>query len=69
LVEVAGVEPAGGGGTPVNIRDSAYSSEALMKMLTNLSDSDRRMFSQIVERWSHLSDELKRAVLRVINLS
>jgi len=34
--------------------------------LINLSDSDRRMLSQIVERWGNLSDELKRAVLRVV---
>jgi hypothetical protein len=30
------------------------------------TDVDRRMLSQIVERWGGLSDELKRAVLRVV---
>jgi len=64
---VAGIEPAEAGeGTPANKRDSAHSPEALIKILINLSDSDRRMLSQIVERWGSLSDELKRAVLRVV---
>jgi hypothetical protein len=67
LVEVAGIEPAGiGEGTPANKRDSAHSKEALIKILTNLPDSDRRMLSQIVETWGSLSEELKRAVLRVV---
>jgi hypothetical protein len=67
--EVAGVEPAGAGdSTPAKKRDSAHSAEALIKILTNLTDSDRRMLSQIVERWSDLSDELKRAVVRIIDL-
>ena len=67
MVEVAGIEPAEAGeGTPANKRDSAHSPEALIKILINLSDSDRRMLSQIVERWGSLSDELKRAVLRVV---
>jgi len=66
-MKVAGVEPAEAGeGTPANKRDSAHSPEALIKILINLSDSDRRMLSQIVERWGSLSDELKRAVLRVV---
>ena len=66
-MEVAGIEPAGAGGsTPVNKRDSAHSPEALIKILTNLTDEDRRMLSQIVERWGGLSDELKRAVLAVV---
>ena len=69
LVEVAGIEPARAGeGTPANKRDSAHSREALIKILTNLSDSDRRILSQIVERWGSLSEELKRAVLRVMGL-
>ena len=67
LVEVAGIEPARAGeGTPVNKRDSAHSPEALIKILTNLPDSDRQMLSRIVERWGSLSDELKRVVLRVV---
>jgi len=36
--------------------------------LTNLPDTDRLMLSQIVERWGDLSDELKRAVLAVVDL-
>jgi len=67
LVEVAGIEPAGRGErTLANKRDSAHSPEALIKILTNLPDSDRQMLSHIVERWVSLSDELKRAVLRVV---
>jgi hypothetical protein len=43
----------------------AYCPEALIKILTNLTDEDRRMLSQIVERWGDLSDKLKRAVLKM----
>ena len=42
------------------------SPEALTQILTQISDSDRRMLSHIVERWGALSEELKRAVLRVV---
>ena len=67
LVEVAGIEPAGAGEPiPVNKRVSDFQPEALIKILTNLPDSDRQMLTQIVERWGDLSDELKRAVLRVV---
>jgi hypothetical protein len=67
LVEVAGIEPAGAGGsTPANKRVSDHSPEALIKILTNLPDSDRQMLTRIVERWGSLSDELKREVLRVV---
>ena len=67
LVEVAGIEPAGAGySTPASKRDLAHSPEALIKILTNLPDSDRRMLARIVERWGSLSEELKRAVLRVV---
>ena len=41
-------------------------SESLTQILTQISDSDRRMLSHIVERWGALSEELKRAVLRVV---
>ncbi len=34
--------------------------------MTNLTDEDRRMLARIVGRWGDLSDELKRAVLRVV---
>jgi hypothetical protein len=37
-----------------------------MQILMQIPDEDRRMLSQIVERWGHLSDELKRAVLAII---
>ena len=57
-MEVAGVEPAEGGeASPVNKRDEELSPEALTHILTNFPDEDRRMLSQIVERWvvgSHL---------------
>ena len=67
LVEVAGVEPAGAGAsTPVNKRGAELSPEALTHILTNFPDVDRRMLSQIVERWGGLSDELMRAVLSVV---
>ena len=67
LVEVAGIEPArAGGSASANKRGSAHSPEALIKILTNLTDADRRMLARIVERWGSLSEELKRAVLRVV---
>jgi hypothetical protein len=40
--------------------------DALMQILMQIPDEDRRMLTQIVERWGDLSDELKRAVLRVV---
>jgi hypothetical protein len=65
-VEVAGVEIAGGGeSTPVNKRGTELSVEALTHILTNLTDSNRRMLTQIVERWGDLSEDLKRSVLAV----
>ncbi|MDC0156879.1 hypothetical protein OAK38_03880 [Verrucomicrobia bacterium] len=67
LVEVAGIEPAGvGDSNPVNKWSSSHSTEALIKILTNLTDEDRQILTHIVERWGSLSDELKRAVLRVV---
>jgi hypothetical protein len=67
MVEVAGVEPAGvGESTPVNKQDAEFSLEALTHMLTNLTDTDRLMLLQIVERWGGLSEELKSAVLAVV---
>ena len=66
-MEVAGIEPAGAGeGTPVIKRNSDCSAEALIKVLTNHSDSDRRMLSHIVERREDLSDDMTRAVLAVV---
>ena len=67
LVEVAGIEPAReGDSTPANKWVSVYSPEALIKILTNLTNEDRRMLARIVERWGNLSEELKEAVLRVV---
>ena len=67
LVEVAGIEPAGAGGSiPANKWCSVHSTEALIKILTNPPDSDRQLLTRIVERWGTISDELKRAVLRVV---
>jgi hypothetical protein len=69
FVEVAGGESVGvGEATPVDKRDSAHSAEALTHILTNFTDADRRMLSQIVERWGDLSEELKRAVLAVVGI-
>ena len=42
LVEVAGIEPSIGWGSPlVNNGDSAHSPEALIKILTNLTDESK----------------------------
>ena len=46
--------------------DSALSMDALMQILMQISDEDRQMLSQIVERWGDLSDDMKRAVLAVV---
>ena len=68
MVEVAGVEPVGvGDSTPVNKRGTEISPEALTHILTNFTDQDRRMLSQVVERWGDLNDDLKRAVLAVVH--
>ena len=66
-MEVAGIEsetpcPQ----NPVTMQDSELSVEALTEILTEISGTDRQMLTQIVERWGSLSDELKRAVLRVV---
>jgi hypothetical protein len=67
LVEVAGIEPETPcAKTSVKIKDSDFSPEALIKILTEISGTDRQMLSQIVQKWGSLSEELKRAVLRVV---
>ena len=67
LVEVAGVEPdTPCAETPASIKDSEFPVEALIKILTKISGTDRQMLTRIVQRWGDLSEELKRAVLRVI---
>ena len=67
MVEVAGIEPeAPCTENPVAIKDSEFSVEALIKILTEISGTDRQILTRIVQRWGSLSDELKRAVLRVV---
>ena len=66
-MEVAGIEPdTPCTETPVSIKDSEFSVEALTEILTVISGTDRQMLTRIVERWGSLSDDLKRAVLRVV---
>jgi len=66
-VEVAGIEPeAPCAESPVSIKDSDFSPEALIKIMTEISGADRQMLIRIFQRWGSLSDELKRAVLRVV---
>jgi hypothetical protein len=66
-VEVAGIEPdTPCAGTPVSIKDSEFPVEALIKILTKIPGTDRQMLARIVQRWGSLSEELKRAVLRVV---
>ena len=52
--------------TPVSIKDSEFPVEALIKILTKIPGADRQMLTRIVQRWGSLSEELKRAVLRVV---
>ena len=66
-MEMAGIEPETPcAKNPVTMQDSEFSVEALTEILTEISGPDRRMLARIVERWGSLSDELKRAVLRVV---
>ena len=66
-MEVAGIEPdTPCAETPVSIKDSGLSTEALTEILTEISGADRQMLARIVQRWGSLSDELKKAVLRVV---
>ena len=67
LVEVARIEPeAPCAETSVTLQHSEFSVGALIEILTEISGTDRQMLARIVERWGSLSDELKRAVLRVV---
>ena len=43
-----------------------FTKEQWTQMWTHFSGEDRRMLTRIVERWGSLSDELKKAVLRVV---
>jgi hypothetical protein len=66
-VEVAGIEPETPcAKKPLTKQDSEFSVEGLTEILTEISGTDRQMLSQIVQRWGSLSEELKRAVLRVV---
>jgi len=66
-VEVAGVEPdTPCAKNPVSMQGSEFSVEALTEILTEISGTDRQMLTRIVQRWGSLSEELKRAVLRVV---
>ena len=40
--------------------------EPLIEILTEISGTDRQILARIVQRWGNLSEELKRAVLRVV---
>ena len=67
MLEVAGIETE----TPypetsVTMQDSEFSPEALIKILTNITGTDRQMLTRIVQRWASLSGDLKKAVLRVV---
>ncbi|MDC3335786.1 hypothetical protein OAV71_04690 [Opitutales bacterium] len=64
---MAGIEPdTPCAKNPVSMQDSEFSVEALTEILTEISGTDRQMLSRIVQRWGSLTDELKRAVLRVV---
>ena len=66
-MEVAGIEPEKPcAETSVNIKDSDLSGKALTEILTEISEADRQMLTRIAQRWETLSEELKRAVLRVV---
>ena len=66
-MEVAGIEPDSPcAETSVTMKDSDFPVEALIEILTETSGADRQMLTRIVQRWGSLSEELKRAVLRVV---
>ncbi|MDG1173948.1 MAG: hypothetical protein P8M67_06605, partial [Opitutales bacterium] len=65
---VAGIEPeAPCAESLVSIKDSDFSPEAMIEILTEISGTDRQILTQIVQKWGSLSEELKRAVLRIIS--
>ena len=49
-----------------NHRLKEFSKEQWTQIWTQISDEDRQMLTQIVKRRGILSEELKRAVLRVV---
>ena len=65
-MEVAGVEPAGESAScPVSICGSAVLSEAL----TEIADKDRQILVTVVNRWKRLSEELKKVVLAITDIT
>ena len=69
-MEVAGVEPDGESAScPLSICDSAVLSEALTEILTEISDKDRQILVTVVNRWKRLSEELKKAILAIADIS
>jgi hypothetical protein len=66
-VKVAGIEPETPcAKNPVTKQDSEFSVEALTEILTEVSGTERQILARIVQKWGSLSEELKRAVLRVV---
>ena len=64
---MAGIEPdTPCAETSVSIKYSEFPIEALIKILTVISGTDRQMLARIFQRRGSLSEELKRAVLRVV---
>ena len=64
---MVGIEPeAPCAETLVTMQDSEFSVEALTEILSEISGTDSQMLTRIVQRWGSLSEELKRAVLRVV---
>ena len=69
-MEVAGIEPARARGSiPANKRDSTDPTEALIKILSEISGTDRQMMTRIFQRWGDFSDDLRQAVLRISQIS
>ena len=66
-MELTGIEPETPcAKNPVTMQDSEFSVEALTEILTEISGTDRQILARIVQRLGNLSEELKRAVLRVV---
>ena len=69
-MEVAGVEPAGESVSfRVSIFGAAVLSEALTEILTEISDKDRQMLVTVANRWKKLSEELKKVVPAITDIT
>lgn len=67
LVEVAGIEPdTPCAKTSVSIKGSEFPIEALIEILTEISDTDHQILGRIVGRLGSRSEELNDVVLRVV---